>query len=455
MQHADAMIFGNQLRSSKMTALFVGAVVFMAIFIGLVYNHMDSFQEVPSNVQKPPTAIVDDSNTITPPEKQPPANSVPEHIPEPKKPEEPTKPEEPAKPEAPAKPEEPAKPEDNAEEDDEPARPPPTTNDPTTTPDVPMSDLVKFYFDKMITPFTKVDSRKYKAWGAVDFDIKEEMPIRWKELQREKICIIDLDNRPFNETGQIWGKEKMSWSDPEKVHGLSLGLLNHWVYAKIHGYKYYYINIDAYPDRRNSWKKPPVMTKILKEHEACLYLDSDAIFNHLDLPFEWLMNYWGLHPSNNSLALAFDPDAPNNKDQFGKVYLNTGFIVAQNNKKTFEILDAWQNCPEENGKHPDCVIFRTNGPGRPTDQGGFGTYTRYDYPDDITNLPCTEANGFPESHSGCEGKFIRHLWTGKSSWIKATVGAQMPGPYLEELHQRFLDEKPFYYMTEKELMARP
>jgi hypothetical protein len=414
------MIFGKQLRSSKTTALYVGAVVFMAAFVSLIFNHMEDFPR--QSVKRPSAPIVDDSNTVAIPLKPE------EHVAPP-----------------PAKLKEPAKPENN--------RPLPNKNDPSTIPDIHSSENLKFYFQKMINPWKNVEGT-YKAWGGINYEMKPESETLWTGLQRDKICIIDLDNRPFNESGEVFGPEVMSWDRPDQVHGLSLGLLNHWIYAKIHGYKYYYVNIDAYEDRRASWKKPPIMAEILKKHEACLYLDSDAIFTNLDLPFEWLMNYWNLHPSNNSMALAYDPGSDNNKDEFQHVYLNTGFIVAQNNKKTFEIMEAWEGCPEEDGKHPDCVKFRTAEPGRPTDQGGFGTYIRYDYPDAIKSLPCSEANGFPESHSGCDGTFIRHLWTGKDSWIKATAGAQMPGPYLSAIHQGYLEAKPSFYVTEKELLRK-
>lgn len=195
------------------------------------------------------------------------------------------------------------------------------------------------------------------------------------------------------------------------------------------------------------------MSEILKDHQACIYLDSDAIFHHLDLPFEWLMNYWDIHPDTNSLALAVDPDADNNKDKYGKLYLNTGFIIAQNNERTFEVMDAWQKCPDDDSEHPGCVEFRLNAPGRPTDQGGFGTYIRYDYAEDVKELPCTEANGFPESDSGCDGIFIKHLWTGKSSWIKIAVGEQIPGKFLELWHEQFISEKDQFFFSEANLMA--
>lgn len=195
------------------------------------------------------------------------------------------------------------------------------------------------------------------------------------------------------------------------------------------------------------------MAEILRDHDACLYLDSDAIFNHLDLPFEWLMNYWDIHKSNNSLALATDPDLDKNKDKFGKLFLNTGFIVAQNNPKTFEILKAWESCADDGGIHPECTSFRTNARGMPTDQGGFGTFIRYDYPEDIKELPCVEANGYMESMTGCNGRFIKHVWTAKDTWLNIAVGQQFPGRFLEVFHSQFLKEKDKFYFTEEQLMA--
>lgn len=263
---------------------------------------------------------------------------------------------------------------------------------------------------------------------------------------------MDLDNRLFNESGQIWGKRPMSWDRPEQVHGLSLGILNHWLYAKIHGYKYYYVDIEEFEDRRASWKKPVIMPELLKRHETCIFIDSDAVFNHLTIPFEWLMNYWSIDPEVHSLTLAFDPDLEWNKDEFNKTYVNTGFIVAQNNERTFEIMDAWKGCPEEDGKHPNCTHFKTAEPGSVTDQGGFGTYIRYDYKENVKELSCDDANGFPESETECHGTFIRHLWTGKDTWIKRTVGEQIPGDFLQAFHEQFLREKETFWITEKELM---
>ncbi|EGX88526.1 hypothetical protein CCM_08571 [Cordyceps militaris CM01] len=310
---------------------------------------------------------------------------------------------------------------------------------------------IDFYFQRVQNPSVLPDTPKYSLFGALEWRLSED--IAWHAKLGNDLCIIDFDDRAFNASGQIFGPHVMSWENAESVHGLSLGFLNHWLYSKIHGYKYYYIAADSYTDRRTSWKKPAIISKLLAKHRACIYMDSDALFRNLDLPFEWLMNYWKISPASNSLALAFDPKHEWNQDEFGKEYLNTGFLVAQNNPRTFEILDAWEDCPNDGGRYPNCTKFRTNDPGRPTDQGGFGTYVRYDFADDIRELPCDEANGFPEAHAGCDGTFIRHLWTGKDGLLKVFAGGQMPGPYLEYFHEEYLATKAEFHMNETVLMG--
>lgn len=187
----------------------------------------------------------------------------------------------------------------------------------------------------------------------------------------------------------------------------------------------------------------------------CVYLDSDTVFARLDLPMEWLLNYWQLYPDGNSLALAVDPDFEWNKDRFGKLYLNTGFIIAQNKADTYRILDAWRRCPDDGEPYPECTAFRLNGPGRPTDQGGFGTFVRYAFAEHIRELPCAEANGYPQSDTDCAGVFVRHLWTGKDDQIKVDVGEQLPGPFLRLFHEQFAAERAAFYVEERDLAPAP
>lgn len=55
----------------------------------------------------------------------------------------------------------------------------------------------------------------------------------WQQPMRENLCVIDLDNRRFSAPGEIYGPEAMDWGSPNGVHGLSLGLLNHYVYGML------------------------------------------------------------------------------------------------------------------------------------------------------------------------------------------------------------------------------
>ena len=415
-------------RSPRTIIVAVASFFIVAAFVAIVYNHLDAWELKPQVkpsplVPNPPTPVQEPSHDDKEQDKEADHAHDDNH---------------------------------DVEQDDGPSiddldLPTPPAEDASPLSKTDQAAL-QFYIEQVRKPAPAVDAKKWTEFGAFDHELKSDP--KWTKKMGENLCFIDLDNRPFDQPGELFGPEHMSWDDPHKVHGLSLGILNHWLYAKIHGYKYYYVTFDPPEDRRASWKKPPIMSKILEHHDACIYMDSDAIIRNLELPFEWLMNYWEIHPSTNSLALAVDPDAENNKDKFGKLYLNTGFIIAQNNPKTFEIMDAWDDCPNDGGQHPDCTEFRLNDPGKPTDQGGFGTYIRYDYAADIKELSCDEANGFPEAHAGCSGVFVRHLWTGKNTWIKVDVGQQIPGRLLELVHTQFLAERESFTFTEEALMAQ-
>lgn len=208
-------------------------------------------------------------------------------------------------------------------------------------------------------------------------------------------------------------------------------------------------------DRRDSWKKPTIISRVLQKHDTCIFVDSDAIFNHLELPFEWLMNYWKIDKNHTSVTVAIDPDMKMNKDEHGKLYDNTGFVVVQNRPLTYKMMHDWATCADDGGKYPNCTDYRDKSPGHPSDQGGFGNYIRYDpdYKDAIQELPCEEANGFPEYKSECLGLFIKHLWTGKHDLLKIAVGQQVPGRFLEAFYEQMMAEKPKFYLTEEEIMT--
>lgn len=214
-----------------------------------------------------------------------------------------------------------------------------------------------------------------------------------------------------------------------------------------------------------SWAKPKVLASILQHHDVCVYLDTDAIFARLDLPLEWLLNYWKIDPKGHSMALATDPQIPMNLDDFGKVYHNTGFIALVNNHRTLEILGQWAKCPDDGDPYPDCTRFRNRQRFRldksrknlvvtGTDQAGFGNYVRYDYSESIVTLNCSEANGYPLSGTECEGTFVRHFWNAKDSHLKVEMASQAPGRYLELLNAQYRKEKVQFWVEESSLDAQ-
>ncbi|KAM0544328.1 hypothetical protein ACHAPJ_011864 [Fusarium lateritium] len=495
------------LRSNR--AVLFAAVVFVTIFLGLAHFHLksptDTTTTVQSGVDEPapfvpekevaataPTFVPGEDEEIaaTPAVVVHPATEVPtepeaaaaspekaEGDEKPKgeeKPEDEKKPEGEKKPdesssvdpaEAPSDPEEIAEaeqekaenehspipdPEDEGEDEPESTPSPEAVPEPAApeAPSGPNLDL--FTPDQWVRPAVKVNDPEYYPYGHWPSKLPSDKPI-WNEPLGKKLCIIDLESRRFDKPGQLWSDE-MTWNKSRDVHGPSGGSLNHWVYSQIHGYEYYHIKINGYSDRRDSWKKPSVLSQVLKKHEVCVFIDSDALFNRLDLPMEWLMNYWSISPKNNSLALPFDPDTQHNRDRRGNLFLNTGFMIMQNKPKTYEIFKEWDDCANDGGRFPGCTEFRNRKGWQPTDQGGFGTFIRYDYPDEIISLPCTEANGFPESNSGCDGKFIKHVWIGKEDRLVQAVGAVFPGVLLETFHKQFLKASDKFKTSEDDLI---
>lgn len=81
-------------------------------------------------------------------------------------------------------------------------------------------------------PSVKPSDPQYSPFGAFGWGLPDG-PKRWNESLGERLCIIDLDNRPFNEPGQLWAEKPMSWDKPHEVHGLSVGVLNHWLFGAL------------------------------------------------------------------------------------------------------------------------------------------------------------------------------------------------------------------------------
>jgi hypothetical protein len=232
----------------------------------------------------------------------------------------------------------------------------------------------------------------------------------------KRILIMDIDNRQFEGYGSIFSKTPPTW---DNLGGPAAGFLSHYLYATIHGYSYKFIRTPKYKDRAPHWAKVIFTKELLKSYDIVVMLDYDAMFVTPQLPLEWLLNYWKIGPET-LVAMAEDPNGDPNFDIRHRVNINSGFIIAQASDKTQRLFKDWAECPEET-RYPGCAEWKD----RPFhEQSAFSSYVRYDFldgysvdshPQYIRQLPCQEANGYPEVRDcGCWGQFVRHYWGHKS-----------------------------------------
>jgi hypothetical protein len=178
----------------------------------------------------------------------------------------------------------------------------------------------------------------------------------------------------------------------------------------------------------------PGLLSVLSSYKFVVFMDADALFNQMHIPVEWLLNYWSID-STISLAMALDPEGPQNNDTNGRRYANTGFIIAQNNPKTYEILTALDECPEET-RYEGCAVWADT---RFDEQAAFGRYVRYDYDEYIKELPCEEANGEWDLEI-CKGVFIQHMWW-RTDTVSKRFGEQTLQSLMERVHENVMDDK--------------
>ncbi|OAA78877.1 Galactosyl transferase [Akanthomyces lecanii RCEF 1005] len=229
----------------------------------------------------------------------------------------------------------------------------------------------------------------------------------YKQSLGKRVLILDADTRPMNKEGELLSTDGMKWPKPDPV---SSGMLSHYLYSRIHGYDYQFVQGVQISDWSKTWSKVPEIKKALRTHEFVVFLDQDALFRYPTLPLEWLLNHWQ-HDDETSLMLAYDPDRPFNTDSHGNLYMNTGFIIAQNSSRTHDLIDAWLRCPE-GAEHEGCMRFAYDWPHEQAALMSFVKEYEFTRPGDVRAVPCGEANGSPwtADQHGCRGALVRHLW---------------------------------------------
>lgn len=261
--------------------------------------------------------------------------------------------------------------------------------------------------------------------------------LRWTQPLGKRLCIVDIDTRTLDQANQIRDANPLHWNKTDPV---AAGMLNHYMYAAVHGYDYHFVRAQHVEDRAPYWAKPAALSRILKNYDVCISIDADAIFTHLNLPFEWLLNRWRIEPEQTSLAMALDPDKEYNRDSKGRLVTNAGFVVAQNLPRTHAMLADWGACPDLPVKYPGCDKWKKPWP---AEQRAFADYIRYAFNDehDVLEIPCAEANGYPGSDSKCDGEFVRHFWSHKSDLLKPGVADTMAQAVAGKAHADFLGRK--------------
>lgn len=123
---------------------------------------------------------------------------------------------------------------------------------------------------------------------------------------------------------------------------------------------------------------------MLPDYKFVVFLDADASFRHLNLPFEWLLNRWNV-TKRTSFTMARDPldDDCNLCDSNGIPMVNTGFVITQNLPYTEEIFDVWMKCTSGETKYKDCAKWKEQWA---HEQAVMSDYLRYDYNPDGDNI---------------------------------------------------------------------
>lgn len=320
---------------------------------------------------------------------------------------------------------------------------------------------VKRLFGPMVVPVTI--HTFFNREDHTHYDIAHP---HWTSPLGSKLCIVDIDTRPLNNSQQVFNPFIFNRRD---LAGTSSGILNHYLYATIHGYRYNFIHTTPYPitdeamqtrERDDVWTKVSALASVLSDglpsspnhpeqkekREVVISIDSDAIFEHLTLPYEFLMNRWDISPQT-SLSLPLDPEwytawgrakgtaaLGYTYDSQHKIGANAGFITAGNLPRTLEILKAWDACPNQVA---GCDKFKN---GWLAEQGAFNDFVRYEFnrSTDINTLACTEGNGFPSQGTECEGVFVRHFTTGKGR-LKGAVAEGVARPVVEMVQRVLLE----------------
>ena len=179
----------------------------------------------------------------------------------------------------------------------------------------------------------------------------------------EKVLIVDIDTRVPTGENQLLNDDIVDWEhlQAEGVGLVSNAVLNHYLYALIHGYDYKFYQARHIPDHHDTWVRPHILRELIEDYQFVVTMDADVVIPHLEVPFEWMFNRWGIK-HHTSIALPWDVQEYVKKkskstDSKGKQVYNAGFVIVQDSTHTREMLEAWRDCTTEK-RYKGCARWR-------------------------------------------------------------------------------------------------
>jgi galactosyl transferase GMA12/MNN10 family len=193
-----------------------------------------------------------------------------------------------------------------------------------------------------------------------------------------------------------------------------------FISAKQHGYDYLRITAPPIPEHYNTWTKVVQLYHIIHKYDIVVLLDADAFFVNSNISVEFLLSRYNF-TVNSSLLMPADPNFARNKDSKGRIALNTGFIIAQNNNLTKHILKKLALCTKT---IPGCDKWKNRWS---HEQRSFSDYIRDEMKigSELIIAPCNELNGFTGSGEGCSGIFVTNVPTQKHTVVERLQNRMM------------------------------
>ncbi|KAJ5084851.1 hypothetical protein NUU61_009430 [Penicillium alfredii] len=322
-----------------------------------------------------------------------------------------------------------------------PPAPPPPPPSPADPPADKQTSVINSLFQPFLLPIT---AKQFISRSGKKFPLKKKPRIT-KPLGKD-ILIMDVETRPLDDAGKVLNRHL---PDIEEVPYDTMGRLDHYMYARIHGYDYKLMQLIE-GDLKAQWAKVIAMDKALRDYKVVVFIDADALWSYPHVPVEWLMNHWGM---TDETVIALPDDVSGGwEDVYGNRGMNTGFCITQQAPSTRDLFERWITCPDET-RYPECSKYKEDGL---KEQSAFIDFIRHDYNgSEIVTIPCTEAMGYPGQKEGdgeCTGDFVQHFTTWKDG-VGTAVQHSVMQYFMERVHKQFHGE--FNDIVVDELHSQP